>query len=121
MTQGSVRLTEADPYSPEIYLRATGRRYGYDLTMEVDGAATQPDIVFTSSPALDSEQVLLMVMTGASPTDEISNVFELRCLVGLTVAETADVLEISERTVQTEWRLARAWMTRALAEESRDA
>jgi DNA-directed RNA polymerase specialized sigma24 family protein len=31
--------------------------------------------------------------------------------------ETADVLDISERTVQSEWRLARAWMTRALAED----
>src|SRR5207247_570750 len=33
VTQGSVRLTEADAYEPAIYLRANGRRYGYDLTM----------------------------------------------------------------------------------------
>ncbi len=72
VTQGAVRLTEADPYSPAVYLRATGRRYGYDLAMEIDGDATQPNVVFTSSPALDAEQVLLMVMTGAVPTNEIS-------------------------------------------------
>src|SRR6185503_7357719 len=57
VTQGSVRLTEADPYEPTIYLRGTGRRYGYDLTIELDGSATQPNVVFTSSPPLDSEQV----------------------------------------------------------------
>ena len=67
-----MRLTEADPYEPAIYLRGTGRRYGYDLTMEIDGTASQPNVVFTSSPPLDSEQVLLMVMTGAAPSNEIA-------------------------------------------------
>lgn len=43
-----------------------------------------------------------------------ARVVELRALVGLTAAETADALDISERTVQTEWRLARAWLSRAL-------
>jgi translocation and assembly module TamB len=72
VTQGSVRLTEADPYEPAIYLRATGRRWGYDLTMEIEGSASQPNVVFTSSPPLDSEQVLLMVMTGAAPSNEVT-------------------------------------------------
>jgi translocation and assembly module TamB len=72
VTQGSVRLTEADPYEPTVYLRGTGRRYGYDLAMEIDGTPSQPNVVFTSSPPLDSEQVLLMVMTGAAPSNEIT-------------------------------------------------
>lgn len=46
-----------------------------------------------------------------------ARIVELRCLVGLSVPETADVLGISERTVHTEWRLARAWLVRALVEE----
>jgi len=70
--QGAVRLTEADPYEPTIYLRGTGRRYGYDLAVEIDGKASAPNVVFTSSPALESEQVLLMVMTGAAPSNEIA-------------------------------------------------
>jgi translocation and assembly module TamB len=72
VTQGSIRLTEADPYEPAVYLRGTARRYDYDLTMEIDGTASQPDVVFTSSPPLDSEQVLLMVMTGAVPSKELN-------------------------------------------------
>jgi RNA polymerase sigma-70 factor, ECF subfamily len=43
-----------------------------------------------------------------------ARIVELRCLVGLSVAETADAIEVSERTVHTEWRLARAWLTREL-------
>jgi translocation and assembly module TamB len=72
VTQGSIRLTEADPYEPAVYLRGAGRRYGYDVTMEIDGSASQPNVTFTSSPPLDSEQVLLMVMTGAAPSNEIN-------------------------------------------------
>jgi translocation and assembly module TamB len=40
--------------------------------MEVSGKASAPIINFTSTPALDAEQVLLMVMTGAAPSNEVS-------------------------------------------------
>ena len=43
-----------------------------------------------------------------------ARIVELRCLIGMSVIETADALEVSERTVQAEWRLARAWLTREL-------
>ncbi|HUR60373.1 MAG TPA: translocation/assembly module TamB domain-containing protein, partial [Opitutaceae bacterium] len=70
VAQGSVRLTEASPYEPTIYVRGTGRRLGYDLAMEIEGTGGgSPSIVFSSSPALDSEQVLLMIMTGAAPSN----------------------------------------------------
>jgi translocation and assembly module TamB len=71
--QAAVRLTEESPFEPTIYLRGTGRHYGYDLAMEVSGKASAPTITFTSSPALDSEQVLLMVMTGAAPSNEVNS------------------------------------------------
>jgi RNA polymerase sigma-70 factor, ECF subfamily len=47
-----------------------------------------------------------------------ARIVELRCLVGLSVVETADVLDVSERTVHAEWRLARAWLMRALQEQA---
>ncbi len=72
VTQGFVRLTEEDPYEPAIFVRGAGRHWGYDLAMEVSGKASAPNITFTSSPALSSDQVLLMVMTGAAPTDELN-------------------------------------------------
>ena len=45
-----------------------------------------------------------------------ARIVELRCLVGMTVAETAEALDVSERTVHADWRLARAWLTRELAD-----
>lgn len=68
--QGWVRLTEADPYEPRVSLTGAARRYGYDVRLEVAGSAANPGVTFTSSPPLESEQVLLMVMAGEAPGDE---------------------------------------------------
>lgn len=43
-----------------------------------------------------------------------ARIVELRFFAGLTVEETAHVLRRSPRTVKREWRLARAWLFRAL-------
>ena len=70
--QGTVRITEENPHELALFLRGTGRRNDYEVIMEITGTAEAPIIVFTSSPALDSEQLLLMVMTGAAPTNDIT-------------------------------------------------
>jgi RNA polymerase sigma-70 factor (ECF subfamily) len=44
-----------------------------------------------------------------------SRVVELRYFGGLTLEETAHVLEVSAATVDREWRLARAWLRRELS------
>ncbi len=41
-------------------------------------------------------------------------VVELRFLGGLSVEETARALQVSERTVESDWRAARAWLKTAL-------
>jgi translocation and assembly module TamB len=70
--QGTVRLTEADPYSLQLYLSGASRRYGYDLRMELTGTAGDPIVTFSSSPPLEAKQVLLMVTAGELPRDEIT-------------------------------------------------
>lgn len=44
-----------------------------------------------------------------------ARIVELRFFAGLTVEETAHVLQRSPRTVKREWRLARAWLHRELS------
>lgn len=70
--QGGVRLTETNPFEPALSLIGTSRRYGYDLRMEVSGTVEKPQLTFFSTPTLESEQVLLMVMAGETPQKEIS-------------------------------------------------
>jgi translocation and assembly module TamB len=68
---GIVRLSAADPYHPQLNVNAIARRDNYDLRMEAHGAADAPVLTFTANPALVSEQVLLMVMAGQVPTQDL--------------------------------------------------
>ena len=43
-----------------------------------------------------------------------AQVIELRFFGGLTVEETADILQISPQSVMRDWKLARAWLMREL-------
>ena len=43
-----------------------------------------------------------------------AKVIELRFFGGLSVEETAEVLQVSAQTVMRDWRLARAWLAREL-------
>jgi RNA polymerase sigma factor (TIGR02999 family) len=45
-------------------------------------------------------------------------IVELRFFGGLTIEETAEVMEISHATVEREWRIARAWLRRELSKPS---
>ncbi len=47
-----------------------------------------------------------------------SRIIELRFFGGLSVAETAEVLKSSERTVAREWELAKSWLYRELSNDS---
>lgn len=50
-----------------------------------------------------------------------ARVIELRFFGGLSVEETAAVMEISDRTVRREWNFARAWLREDLGVGSGDA
>jgi len=55
-------------------------------------------------------------------TDELmSRVIELRFFGGLSVQETAEVLKVSPDTVLRDWRLARAWLARAMSRTQLEA
>jgi RNA polymerase sigma-70 factor (ECF subfamily) len=49
-----------------------------------------------------------------------SQIVELRYFGGLTVEETAEFLKLSQRTVEREWNMAKAWLYRALSGEESD-
>ncbi len=47
-----------------------------------------------------------------------ARVVELRYFAGLKIAETAEVLGVSVRTVKREWTMARAWLRREIQQET---
>jgi translocation and assembly module TamB len=69
---GAIRLRAADPFRPELALNAVSRRRNYELRLEASGSPEAPVLAFSSNPALEASQVLLMVMAGQMPADQAS-------------------------------------------------
>jgi RNA polymerase sigma factor (TIGR02999 family) len=57
----------------------------------------------------------------ASVDPRKSRVVELRFFSGLSVEETAEVLNISKETVARDWRVAKAWLLRELSQRPQHA
>ena len=66
------------------------------------------DFSSLSDPALTALDSALESLAKLDPSK--AQMVELRFFGGLTVKETAEILEISEATVYREWRLTRAWL-----------
>jgi RNA polymerase sigma factor (TIGR02999 family) len=128
----------------EAYLRLTGlremrfenRRHFYGAAaiamrrILVDHARTRraqkrggPDVQFIpldeaiNTPIdvrLDFERLDEALEALAAFAPDQAKVVELRYFVGLSIEETADVLEVSPATVKRQWVFARAWLLHAL-------
>jgi RNA polymerase sigma factor (TIGR02999 family) len=89
--------------------RSAGKRGGGAIRVPLG-----PDIA-PSQPKDIAVVALDLALDALEKVDaQQSRIVELRFFGGLTVEETADVLGISPRTVKREWRMARAWLQRAL-------
>ncbi len=73
---------------------------------KADRFANQPDVDLV---ALDDA-----LKTLAEMNEQQSRIVELRFFGGLTIEETAEVLEISHATVERDWAVARAWLRREI-------
>ncbi len=84
------------------------------ITLE-EGLIVSPDV---PAELLDLERALTKL---AQDDPRKSTVVELRFFGGLTVKETAEVLQISADTVMRDWNMARAWLLREMDEGRPDA
>jgi len=99
----AVSLDEiTNPEDPEMTGGAARASYAEpgQVDGETDDDVTAIDEALTRLSALDERQ---------------AKIVEMRYFGGLTIEETAQVLEISDATVKREWTLARAWLKRELS------
>ena len=87
----------------------TAKRGGEWAEVEFDEARAASATRSTDLIALDDA---LQDLTKLNPRH--SQVVELRFFGGLTFEEVGEVLAVSPRTAQREWRTARAWLRRAV-------
>jgi RNA polymerase sigma factor (TIGR02999 family) len=89
--------------------RRSLKRGGGALKVTLDEAALVSEARSDELLALDE------ALEGLAAQDaRKSQIVELRYFGGLTVEETAEFLELSPRTVEREWTMAKAWLFRAL-------
>jgi hypothetical protein len=69
---GSITLSSDNPYQPQMFIHGTGQAYGYNIKMEITGGTDEPQITFSSTPPLSSEQILLMLTAGEIPRTEFT-------------------------------------------------
>lgn len=82
------------------------------------GADARIDAEYQDVPWLPSDVDVLALDVALSRLETVeprwTQLVELRFFAGLTVAETASVLDVSAGTVKRDWSLARAWLYREL-------
>ena len=90
--------------------RRAEKRGGSAILVSLDAAADESGDSRTSDIVAIDEA--LERLTTLDP-DQV-RIIELRFFAGLTVDETARLLDRSPRTIKREWRLAKAWLYREL-------
>ena len=96
------------------YARAhrAAKRGGAHLKLTLDEVDEAADLCSRNNADLIGLDEALNELSALDPQQ--SRVVELRIFGGLTVEETAKVLNISPRTVKREWSMARAWLRRQI-------
>ncbi len=90
--------------------RAAQKRGGDRARVELDDLVAPESLKSIDLCRLDE------ALTRLAELDERqSQIVELRFFAGLTVEEVARVLDLSPRTIEVEWRIARAWLASQLA------
>jgi RNA polymerase sigma-70 factor, ECF subfamily len=74
-----------------------------------------PDISARRDPDLIAIDDALQTLAGLDP--RMAKIIELRFFGGLSVEETAEVLNVHDQTVLRDWRLARVWLLREIGEQ----
>ncbi len=92
--------------------RTPGHSKRVELHEDVAPASVPPEVVLEVDEHLN-------VLAGISPRR--AEVVHLRFFGGLTEVQAAEVLGVSRRTVQDEFRSARAWLAARLTRAARDA
>ena len=69
ITRGEIAFDQTVPIDPRINLTAATAVNGLSVEVDVTGIASQPAIVFSSTPALPQEELLARLLFGGSITD----------------------------------------------------
>ena len=97
--------------------RVSAKRGGDAPALDHSEAINLDEIAGNASQKSAEVLALDQALDGLACVDaRKARVIELRFFGGLSVEETAEVLDISPQSVMREWKLARAWLVRELGQ-----
>jgi RNA polymerase sigma factor (TIGR02999 family) len=96
--------------------RQAEKRGSGAMKLELDDAIASPEQKDPDVLELDTALEKL-----AKRDERQSRIVELRFFAGLSVEETAEVMQLSAATVKREWSFARAWLFREMSTQNRPA
>ena len=92
--------------------RLAAKRGGTTVTISLASLVSDP--AAGETPVSDVLSIDRALERLAARDSEHARIVELRFFAGLSIEETADVLERSPATVKRAWRMAKAWLFREL-------
>jgi translocation and assembly module TamB len=69
LTTGEVQFTGSQPINPRLNIRASGDVKDVTITMGISGTGTNPQIAFSSAPALPQDEIMARLLFGGSVTE----------------------------------------------------
>lgn len=96
--------------------RASVKRGGEHIMIELDEAA----VAAPPSPSVNLLELDEALRRLATLDPRKSQVVEMRFFGGLSLEETAEALNVSTKTVQRDWDMARAWLYAELSGKHKD-
>jgi len=69
LTSGTVLFRPESPFLPEVEAQGRTRMLGYSIKAAISGPFDSPEIMLTSTPPMNQENLLLLVLTGRLPND----------------------------------------------------
>ena len=110
----------------DVGLAGAGSVAGYHLAdHKIGGAAVKlsldEDVALSSARAPDLVALDEALESLCVIDQRKSRVVELRFFGGLSVEETAEVLDVSPQTVLRDWKLAKAWLYQEIRGRAHDA
>jgi hypothetical protein len=72
VTSGILTFRNETLLVPRLDITAVTRVRGFDITAQVGGTSAEPELLFTSSPPLASEELAVLVLTGQLPESALT-------------------------------------------------
>ena len=87
VSSGVVEFRRNRPYSPELAITGEMRSRGFDISAQISGTVSEPEILLSSTPSLPNDELLVLFLTGQLPQGSVDERLQAAQSVGVYLAQ----------------------------------